>query len=101
LFIGKDFLFNLYNYSLSSWISHLFNKCHKQGKLDLIDLYDLLPDYQAAELSKKLEDNWLDEIKQHSDQASLFHATLRTMRWKPLLIGSVLIPFVSENTLTH
>ena len=78
-----------------SWISALLNKSHKQGTLHLTDLYDLLPDYKSINLTEELEINWFDEIKQHPDRASLFRATIRTVRWKPLFIGSTLLPLVS------
>ena len=88
-------LCDLLNGSLFSWILQLLNKCHKQGTLHLIDLYDLLPDYKSIKLTEQLENNWYDEIKQYPEKSSLFRATLRTIRWKLLLIGSLLIPMVS------
>ncbi len=81
---------------LFSWIVGLFNQSHRQGTLHLIDLYDLPSDYKSKNLTEELENNWFDEIQQYGEQSSLFRATLRTVRWKPLLIGSILIPIVSK-----
>ena len=76
----------------SSWISHLLNKSHKQKTLNINDLYDLLPQYESVKLTDKLEENWFDEIKLYPDKPSLFRATIRTMGWKPFLIGLLFIP---------
>jgi hypothetical protein len=50
--------------------------------------YDILPQYESKTLTEKLENNWFDELKRYPDRASLFHTTIRTMRWIPLIIGS-------------
>ncbi len=97
--IGNDWhsLFRLF-YPIKlifSWISHLLDKSHKQKTLDLIDLYDLLPQYESIKLTETLEDNWLDDIKRYPDKPSLFRATIQTIRWKPLLIGCSLVLKVS------
>jgi hypothetical protein len=81
-----------------SWISSLFKKSHKQGTLHLTDLYDILPEYESKKLTENLESNWLDEIKQRRREPSLVRATMRTMRWKPFLVGLLLIPHVNKNT---
>ncbi|CAF4599556.1 unnamed protein product [Rotaria sp. Silwood1] len=76
-------------------ISSLITKSHKQGTLHLDDLYDL-PDYlNSTSLTNKLEKNWLEEIKRCPQNPSLIRATLRTMRWKLILIGLLLIPLES------
>ncbi len=68
---------------------------HKKGTLDLVDLYDVPSHLESTKLTEKLEANWLDEIKRFPENPSLIRATLRTMGWKPLLIGLLLIPLVS------
>ena len=82
--------------SVSSWITHLFDKSRERGTLLLTDLYDLLPEYESEGLTARLEQEWLDELKRSPSEPSLSRATLRTMRWKPVLIGLWLIPVVSE-----
>ncbi|CAF4106053.1 unnamed protein product [Rotaria sordida] len=74
------------------WVSPLVSKCRKQGTLDVNDLYEPLPDWEAAALTDKLEANWFAEIKRNSNKPSLIRATLRTMRWKPFLLGLIFIP---------
>ncbi len=74
----------------------MFGITHKQKTLNLIDLYDLLPQFESIKLTEKLEDNWLDDRKRYPDKPSLFRATIRTMGWKPLVIGLLLIPVVSR-----
>ncbi|CAF1438928.1 unnamed protein product [Rotaria sordida] len=74
------------------WVSPLISKCRKQGTLDVNDLYEPLPDCEAATLTDKLEANWLVEIKRNPDRPSLIRATLRTMRWKPLVNSLIFIP---------
>jgi hypothetical protein len=39
--------------------------------------------------------NWFDDIKRYPNKPSLLRATIRTMGWKPLLLGLLLIPLVS------
>lgn len=77
-----------------SWVADLFDRCAKQGTLYLEDLYDLLPNYQAENLTEQLENNWFEELKQFGKNSNLFRATIRTIRWKALIIGSILIPQV-------
>jgi hypothetical protein len=81
--------------SCFSWIPDLLRISHKQKTLNLIDLYDLLPQYESIKLTQKLEDNWLNDIKHYPDSPSLFRATIRTMRWRPLLIGCLFFLQVS------
>ena len=81
----------------SSWITHLFDKSRQRGTLLLTDLYDLLPEYKSEQLTARLEQEWLDELKRAPLEPSLSRATLRTMRWKPVLIGLGLIPVVSAD----
>ncbi|CAF3828800.1 unnamed protein product [Rotaria sordida] len=64
----------------------------ENGTLDVNDLYELLPDYEAAALTDKLEANWFAETKRNPNKPSLIRATLCTLRWKPFLIGLILIP---------
>ncbi|CAF1404953.1 unnamed protein product [Rotaria sordida] len=74
------------------WVFPLVSKCRKQGTLDVNDLYEPLPDCETAALTDKLEANWFAEIKRNPNNPSLIRATLCTMRWKPFLIGLILIP---------
>jgi hypothetical protein len=78
-----------------SWLSSLITKSRKQGTLHLNDLYDLPTYLESTPLTHKLEGNWLDEIKRCSQNPSLIRATLRTMGWKIIFIGLLLIPLVS------
>ena len=82
---------------IASWITELFDKCRDQGTLYLTDLYDLLPNYQSAQLVDDLEIHWFEELKRNPEKPSLLRATLHAMRWKPVLIGSMLIPTVRNN----
>ncbi|CAF3686894.1 unnamed protein product [Rotaria socialis] len=78
-----------------SWLSELLSKSHQQQTLHLSDLYDLLPHMESTKLTDQMEANWLDELnryKQKQKQPSLLRATLRTVGWKPLLVGLLLIP---------
>jgi hypothetical protein len=81
--------------SSNSWITELLTKSHKQGTLELTDLYDVPSYLESKKLTEKLEANWFDEIKRSPQHPSLIRATLRTMGWTPLLIGLLLIPNVS------
>ena len=82
---------------LYSWLSSLITKSHKQGTLHLDDLYDL-PDFlKSTPLTNKLEANWFDEIKRCPQNPNLIRATLRTMGWKLILFGLLLIPLVSKD----
>lgn len=82
---------------IASWITELFVKCRAQGTLHLTDLYDLLPNYQSTQLVDDLEMHWFEELNRNPEKPSLLRATLRAMRWKAVLIGSVLIPTVRNN----
>ncbi|CAF1655089.1 unnamed protein product, partial [Rotaria sordida] len=74
------------------WVSPLISKCRKQGTLDVNDLYEPLPDCEASTLTDKLEENWFVETKRNPDRPSLIRATLRTVRWKPLVNSLIFIP---------
>jgi len=82
-----------------SWLSSLITKSRKQGTLHLNDLYDLPTYLESTSLTHKLEANWLDEIKRCPQNPSLIRATLRTMGWKIIFIGLLLIPLVSIDNL--
>ncbi|CAF3989329.1 unnamed protein product [Rotaria sp. Silwood2] len=86
-------LANTWSRILYSWISELHDTSHRQKTLHLADLYDLLPEYESIKLTEKLENNWFDEIKRNPDKPNLFYATMRTIRWKPFLLGFLLIPY--------
>ncbi|CAF2928196.1 unnamed protein product [Rotaria sp. Silwood2] len=86
---------NIRTQSVPRWVSPLVIKCRKHGTLDINDLYEPLPDCESATLTDKLEANWFAETKRNPDKPSLIRATLRTMRWRPFLIGLNLIPSVS------
>ena len=76
------------------WVNSLVLKCRRQDTLDVSDLYEVLPEHRSATLTDLLEKNWFAEIKQNPNKPSLIRATLCTMRWKPFLIGLLLIPLV-------
>lgn len=80
---------------LPSWIGGLIDLSHKQGTLSLDDLYDLLPQYESKDLSEQLERHWLEERKSHPTNPILLRATIRTMGWRPFIIGAFLIPLVN------
>jgi hypothetical protein len=77
-------------------LSSLITKSNKQGTLHLNDLYDLPAHFESTSLTNKLEENWFDEIKRCPQNPSLIRATLRTMGWKIIFIGLLLIPLVSK-----
>ncbi|CAF4718803.1 unnamed protein product [Rotaria sp. Silwood1] len=88
---------NIFSRFFYCWLSSLITKSHKQGILHLDDLYDL-PDYlKSTSLTNKLEENWLNEIKRCPQNPNLIRATLRTMGWKLMLFGLLLIPLESLN----
>jgi hypothetical protein len=96
--IGKYFdksLNSLVKICFDSWIYELISISRKQGTLHLNNLYDLLPQYQSKNLTEKLENNWLDEIKRDPNKPSLLRATIRTVGWTPFMIGCLFIPSVS------
>jgi hypothetical protein len=78
-----------------SWITQLLTQSHKKGTLDLTDLYDVPSHLESTKLTDKMEANWFDEMKRSPQKPNLIRATIRTMGWKPLLIGLLLIPLVS------
>jgi hypothetical protein len=79
-----------------SWISSLLNKSHKQGAIQLTDLYDVPSHLESTKLIERLESNWFDELKQTNRPPSLLRATLKTTGWTPLLVGLLLIPLVKK-----
>jgi hypothetical protein len=87
---------NLWSRFFHGWISPLIQKTHKQDAIHLKDLYDLLPQYESKELCERLESNWLNELKHTNRQPSLVRATLKTMGWRPFLVGLMLIPTVNK-----
>ncbi|CAF3324446.1 unnamed protein product, partial [Rotaria sp. Silwood2] len=88
---------NIFSRFFHCWLSPLITKSRKQGTLHLDDLYDV-PDYlKSTPLTNKLEENWLDEIKRCPRNPNLIRATLRTMGWKLILFGLLLIPLVSKH----
>jgi hypothetical protein len=79
----------------SSWIAALLDRSHEQKTLHLIDIYDIHPEYESIPLTDCLENNWFEEQKKYPNAPSLVRATIRTLRWKPLMIGSIVIPKVN------
>lgn len=81
---------------LNSWLSSLLIKSRKQGTLHLNDLYDL-PTYLDSNIwIDKLEANWFNEMKRCPQNPSLIRATYRTIGWKMIFIGLMVIPIVSK-----
>ena len=74
----------------------MLTQARKQGSLQITDLCDLPPHLESTMLTNQLEANWLDEVKRNPERPSFLRATLRTMKWKPLLLGLMLIPKVSS-----
>ncbi|CAM2724338.1 unnamed protein product [Rotaria socialis] len=83
---------NTWSRTFHSWISKLLDESHQQKTLNLVDLYDLLPEYESINLTEKLENHWFDDMRHHPDNPNLFRATVRTMGWQPFLIGCQFIP---------
>jgi len=79
----------------NSWLNPLLTKSRKQGTLHVNDLYDPPTHLDSSTLTDKLESNWFDEMKRCPDNPSLIRATLRTIGWKMLFNGFILIPNVS------
>jgi len=79
----------------NSWLTPLLTKSRKQGTLHINDLYDPPTHLDSSALTDKLESNWFDELKRCPDNPSLIRATLRTIGWKMLFNGFILIPNVS------
>ncbi|CAF3567650.1 unnamed protein product [Adineta steineri] len=90
---------NFFSRFFHCWLSGLITKSHKQGTLNLDDLYDLPSHLQSTSLTDKLEANWIDEIKRYPQNPNLIRATLRTVRWKLIIIGLLLIPFELLNII--
>ncbi|CAF0910972.1 unnamed protein product [Rotaria sordida] len=78
---------NIFSQLFYTWISPLLRKSHKQGVLELNDLYALPPYLKSTDLTDKLETNWFDEVKRCPKNPSLIRVTLRTFGWKPILRG--------------
>ena len=98
---NNQYPFQIFAYfCLSSWISHLLHISQQQKTLNLVDLYDLLPQFESVTLTETLERNWFNELKRHPDRPNLLRATICTMGWKPFLTGLLLLPFVSEKKTT-
>jgi hypothetical protein len=97
-FMGKNHCFSPLLFLTiypNRWVSPLLMQRRKEGTLQLTDLYNLPPHLESTTLTDKLETNWFDEIKRNPEKPSLFRATLRTMRWKLLLLGLLLVVKVS------
>ena len=60
----------------------------------MTDLYDVPSHLESTKLTDQMEANWFDEIKRSPQNPSLIRATLKTMGWKTLCIGLLLIPMV-------
>ena len=88
---NRSALFSLLHHS---WISPLLRKRRQQGTLDLSDLYDVPSDLRSSQLTDELEANWFDEVKRHPKDPNLIRATIRTMGWKPFLLGLLEIFYV-------
>ncbi|CAF3403813.1 unnamed protein product [Rotaria sp. Silwood1] len=78
---------NKFSRFIHHWISPLLEKSREQSTLYLNDLYDLPADLKSSTLTDKLEANWFDEIKRNPQKPSLIRATLRTLGWRPFLLG--------------
>jgi hypothetical protein len=81
--------------SVNRWVSPLLYQARDQGTLHMSDLYDVPPHLESETLTNELEAKWFEELDRNPEKPSFFRATLRTMRWKPLLLGLMLIPKVS------
>ncbi|CAF0985467.1 unnamed protein product [Rotaria sordida] len=78
---------NKFSRFIHHWVSPLLKKSRKQGTLYLNDLYDLPDHLKSSTLTNKLETNWFNEVKRNPQKPSLIRATLRTLGWKPFLLG--------------
>ena len=85
--------------SFCSWLSALINKSHRQGTLNLPDLYQLPEDLNSTLATNRLEVNWFEEIKHSPENPSLIRATLRTIGWKPFLLGFLLFVDVGKTVV--
>lgn len=81
---------------MNSWLSPLITTSRKQGTLHFNDIYDLPDSLESTSWTEKLEANWFDEIKRCPQNPSLIRATLRTMGWKLIMNGLLLIPLVNK-----
>lgn len=96
--ITTKYLYSIISNQITfSWISQLLDKSHKQKTIHLDDLYDILPGYESADLTQILTTNWLHDLESYPTKPSLFRATVRTIKWQPLLIGCLLLLKVSIN----
>jgi hypothetical protein len=76
-------------------VTFCYSVSHKQGTLYLNNIYDILSEYESKTLKDRLKEHWFDEIKRNPDKPSLFRATVHTMRWTPIIIGSFFVFTVS------
>jgi hypothetical protein len=83
------------HYYFNSWLTPLLTKSRKQGTLHVHDLFDLPTFLDSNTWTDKLESNWFDEIKRCPEDPSLIRATLRTIGWRMIFNGLILIPTVS------
>ncbi len=79
----------------NSWLTSLLTKSRQQGTLHVNDLYDPPTYLDPSTLTNKLENNWFDEMKRCPENPSLIRATLRTIGWRMIFYGLILIPNVS------
>lgn len=71
-------------------------EARRQGSLQISDLYELPPHLESSTLIDELETYWNEEIQRDPDKPSFLRATIRTMRWRPLFFGLLLIPKVND-----
>jgi len=86
---------NLWSRMFHSWILKLLNKSHREQTLHLNDLYELMPEFESTRLIDQLESNWFEELKRSNRQPSIIRAMIKTLGWRPLLVGLLLIPSVN------
>lgn len=96
-----NFMHSLIDPIFFSWLSDLIKQSHKQRALHLSDLYELPPSFESKTLTDKLESNWFNELKRSPENPSLIRATLRTIGWKPFLLGFVLLLTVRSAAVGH
>jgi hypothetical protein len=85
----------LFLHIFNSWITPLLTKSRKQGTLHVHDLYGLPKYMDSSTWTDKLETNWFDEMKRCPENPSLIRATIRTVGWRMIFYGFILIPHVS------
>jgi hypothetical protein len=83
----------------NSWLTSLLTKSRKQGTLNVNDLYDPPTYLDPSTWTDKLENNWFNEIKRCPENPSLIRATLRTIGWRMIFNGFILIPNVSSHNM--